>query len=262
MGWTAWARRMVPTHASESPTWRILPSSTSSASAPTVSSIGVFGVDPVLVVEVDVVGAETPERALNGGADIGRTAVEMARAVPGVRDHAELRGEHDLVTTTLDRLADQLLIGEGAVDLGGVDEGDPETSARWMVRIDSASSVPAPVNAVDIPMAPSPMRPTSRVPSVACFMIALPFVVFSRSCQASEVGPRSAVRTGATGSDGFRRARLASMNPVRGLAWRDRAPTRHTLAITIGTATKATYSETCPTPMWGVTAVADSYAAG
>ena len=41
--------------------------------------------------------------------------------------------------------------------------------------MDSASSFPAPVKAVDMPMAPSPMRPTSRVPSVACFMIVLPF---------------------------------------------------------------------------------------
>ncbi len=48
-----------------------------------------------------------------------------------------------------------------------------------MVLMDSASSFPAPVKAVDIPMAPSPMRPTSSVPRVACFMVALPFVVFS-----------------------------------------------------------------------------------
>ena len=126
MGCTAWARRMVPTHASDRPIWRTLPSSTSSASAPTVSSIGVAGIDPVLVVEVDVVGSQAPERALDGGADIGRTAVEVARAIPGVRDHAELRGEHDLVTATLDRLADQLLVGERPVDLGGVEKGHPE----------------------------------------------------------------------------------------------------------------------------------------
>ena len=37
---------------------------------------------------------------------------------------------------------------------------------------------------------------------------------------------------------------------VRGRACRESAPTSHTLAITIGTATKATYSETLFTPMW------------
>ena len=43
IGWTAWARRMVSGPASDRPTWRILPSVTSSASVPTVSSMGTFG---------------------------------------------------------------------------------------------------------------------------------------------------------------------------------------------------------------------------
>ena len=106
--------------------WRTLPSSTSSASAPTVSSIGVFGIHPVLVVEIDVVRAQSPERSFDGGADVGRAAVEMAGATAGVRDHAELRGQHDLVTSFLDRLPDQLLVGEGPIDLGRVEQGDPE----------------------------------------------------------------------------------------------------------------------------------------
>ena len=42
-GWTACARRIVSGAASLSPMWRILPSCTSSASAPTVSSIGASG---------------------------------------------------------------------------------------------------------------------------------------------------------------------------------------------------------------------------
>ena len=43
IGCTAWARRIVSAPASDRPMWRILPSATSSASAPTVSSMGVFG---------------------------------------------------------------------------------------------------------------------------------------------------------------------------------------------------------------------------
>ena len=43
MGWTAWARRMVSAPASESPMWRVLPAETSSAIAPTDSSIGTLG---------------------------------------------------------------------------------------------------------------------------------------------------------------------------------------------------------------------------
>ena len=40
IGWVAWALRMLAAEASESPRWRTLPASTSSAMAPTVSSIG------------------------------------------------------------------------------------------------------------------------------------------------------------------------------------------------------------------------------
>ena len=42
-GWTAWARRMVCTPASESPKCLTLPASISSFTAPATSSIGTFG---------------------------------------------------------------------------------------------------------------------------------------------------------------------------------------------------------------------------
>ena len=44
----------------------------------------------------------------------------------GVRDHAELGGEHDLVAAALDGPADEFLVDVRAVDLGGVDECHPE----------------------------------------------------------------------------------------------------------------------------------------
>ena len=83
-------------------------------------------VDAVLVVQVDVVGAEPPQRALDRGADVGRAAVEAPRAAAGVGDEAELGRQHDLVAAALHGPADELLVGVGAVDLGGVDEGDAE----------------------------------------------------------------------------------------------------------------------------------------
>ena len=55
-----------------------------------------------------------------------RAAVRRARPAAGVRDESELRGEHDLVAAALQGPADELLVGVGAVDLGGVDEGDAE----------------------------------------------------------------------------------------------------------------------------------------
>ena len=42
IGWTACARRIVAAEASERPRWRTFPAVTSSAIAPTVSSIGVL----------------------------------------------------------------------------------------------------------------------------------------------------------------------------------------------------------------------------
>src|SRR3954447_20187686 len=46
----------------------------------------------------------------------------------------------------------------------------PSSSARWMVRMDSASSLPAPVYPNDIPIAPRPIRETSRSPNLMCFI--------------------------------------------------------------------------------------------
>src|SRR5262245_21808975 len=87
---------------------------------------GCVGVETVLVAQVDVIGAEPPQRALDGGTDAGRAAVETARLAAGVRDEAELRGEHDLVAAALDGPADELLVVEGTVGLGGGQQGDAE----------------------------------------------------------------------------------------------------------------------------------------
>ena len=106
--------------------WRTLPSATSSASSPDGVLDRRVRVDPVLVVQVDVVGAEPLQGALDGGADVGRAAVEHAGAASGVRHQAELRRHHDLVAATLDGPPDQLLVEEGAVDLGGVEVGDAQ----------------------------------------------------------------------------------------------------------------------------------------
>jgi hypothetical protein len=80
----------------------------------------------VLVVQVDVVGAKPPQRTFERGADVGRAAVEDTGASSGVGDHAELGRHHDLVAAVLDRAADEFLVGERPVDLGGIDEGDAQ----------------------------------------------------------------------------------------------------------------------------------------
>jgi hypothetical protein len=82
----------------------------------------------VLVVEVDVVGTEPLQRALDRGPDVRRAAVEDsgACACACVRDEAELRRHHDIVAPPLEGAADELLVRVGAVDLGGVDVGDAQ----------------------------------------------------------------------------------------------------------------------------------------
>jgi hypothetical protein len=58
-----------------------------------------------------------------------------------VADVAELRGQHDLVPASGDGAADQPLVGEWPVRVGGVQEVTPRSSARWMVAIASPSSL-------------------------------------------------------------------------------------------------------------------------
>ena len=126
-GWTAWARRMVSAAASDRPKWATLPASMSSLTAPATSSMGTVGIDTVLVVEVDVVGAEPSQRAVDGAADAGRVAGQPAGwdAVL-LEGEPELGGDDDVVAVRLEGFADDVLVGERPVDLGGVEERDAE----------------------------------------------------------------------------------------------------------------------------------------
>ncbi len=89
------------------------------------------GIDAVLVVEINMVGAEAPQRALDRAEDVLGRAVDRAdgghvarrRAVGPAR---ELGRDHVLVAAAFDRASDKLLVGQRPVELGGVDEVDPE----------------------------------------------------------------------------------------------------------------------------------------
>ncbi len=78
-------------------------------------------VQPVLVVEVDVIDAEPPQRRLAGMANVLGPAVDGEAAVPVTGGEPELGGDDDLVATALHRPPDQFLVGVGAVDVGGVE---------------------------------------------------------------------------------------------------------------------------------------------
>ena len=84
-------------------------------------------VDAVLVVEVDVVDAEAPQRVLAARLHVVGAAVDAAHGrVVGVADDAELRRQHDLVAAVGDRPADELLVGVRPVDVGGVQQRHAE----------------------------------------------------------------------------------------------------------------------------------------
>jgi len=68
----------------------------------------------VLVVEVDAVGTQPLQGALNRGPDVRRAAVDHSGASAGVRDEAELRRHHDTVAPPLQSAADKFLVRVGA----------------------------------------------------------------------------------------------------------------------------------------------------
>ena len=99
-------------------------------------------VHAVLVVQVDVVGAEPLQRALHGKAHVLRAAVQAARAVAAVPDRAELGRDHHLVPATGERPSEQFLVEVRPVHLGGVEQGDAEVDGA-VDRCDRARLVGA-----------------------------------------------------------------------------------------------------------------------
>lgn len=75
----------------------------------------------MLIEQVDAVGLQPLQRGLGHRLDIGGPAVEpgLDLAVP----EAELGGDHHLVAERRERLTRQLLVDEGAISLGGVEQG-------------------------------------------------------------------------------------------------------------------------------------------
>ena len=114
--------------------------------------------------------------------DVLRAAVDAARrGVVRVAHEPELRREHDLVAAAGDRPADQLLVGERAVHVGGVEEGDAELE-RAVDRRDRLGVVAPRRRTRYMPMQPSPWPDTSRpwLPSFRCSSELLSGI--SRSC--------------------------------------------------------------------------------
>ena len=93
------------------------------------------GVDPVLIEEVDVIGLEPAQRAVHGFANVPRPAVPVSPDLLAALDaKAEFGRDHDLVATAFERPAEELLVGERPIDLGGVEEGAAELDCAMKRR--------------------------------------------------------------------------------------------------------------------------------
>jgi hypothetical protein len=106
-----------------------------SPTAPATSSIGDRRVDAMLIEEVDVVGLEPAQRAFDHFANALRPAVPLGADLLAALDaKAEFGRDHDLVAAPFQRSAQQLLVGERPVDLGGVEEGAAELDCAMKRR--------------------------------------------------------------------------------------------------------------------------------
>src|SRR5437867_669370 len=83
-------------------------------------------VHPVLVVEVDRLDAEALQAPVACGAHVLRPPVDGAHPRVVAAHDAELGGDDDLVAPAADPAPDELLVGVGAVHVGGVEEVDAE----------------------------------------------------------------------------------------------------------------------------------------
>ena len=84
---------------------------------------GSVGIDAVLVVEVDVIDAETLQGGVAGLLDVLRFAGDGPEAgIIFLADVGELGREEDLVTARFDGAADELLVVTDTVHVGGVEE--------------------------------------------------------------------------------------------------------------------------------------------
>ena len=123
------ARRRARSNSStvtlEMPMWRTLPARTSSAMAPTDSSIGVSSSTQWSCSRSIDLAPQLLEAGLADGADRLGAAVAVHDAGADLGD-AALGGDHEAVGIGVQRLGDQRLVEAGAVGMGGVDQGHAE----------------------------------------------------------------------------------------------------------------------------------------
>ena len=86
-------------------------------------------VDAVLVEQVDPISPKPLRRLVDAPNDGLPAAVYLPGSDRAFEVEAEFRRDHNLVADGLERLADELLVGERAVELGGVKNVTPRSTA-------------------------------------------------------------------------------------------------------------------------------------
>jgi hypothetical protein len=117
-------------------------------------------VDAVLVVQVDHLDAEPPQGGVAGGADVRGAALDAEERAVLAALVAELGRHDDLVTAAGDGPADELLVGEGPVHVGRVEERHAEVDGP----VGGAEALGLVGRAVELrhAMQPRPIAETSR----------------------------------------------------------------------------------------------------
>lgn len=84
-----------------------------------------FRIDSVLVVEINAVGSKALERVLDHSLDVLRSAIESTgRLSICIELKPELTRDNDFVAERRERFSDKLFACIGAVNFGGIEEGD------------------------------------------------------------------------------------------------------------------------------------------
>lgn len=96
-------------------------------------------IDAVLIKQIDKLGAKPAQAALHRLTDMRGPAVHADDLI-AIETRAKLRGDHYLMAPALERSAQQLFVGKGAVVLRRVEEVASSSMARCSVAIASASS--------------------------------------------------------------------------------------------------------------------------
>ena len=87
---------------------------------------GDFRIDAVLVVQIDVIDAETLETGIAGLTHVLGCSIDAEGRAVGTARNAEFGGEHDFVAARFQYLPEQALVGTDAVHVGSVEKVDAD----------------------------------------------------------------------------------------------------------------------------------------